>query len=244
MLMTSTSFDGLPSAFSARTWLKPHRTSASLELPASSKILTGTRRASGATPTTPTPFSGAKAVPETCVPCPYPSSGGSAGLTQFLPQAVVDGTDQVGVVDIDAGVEDGDPRAVAAESLVVGAVGRRIVVERPDALDAVRERLDQVHRPIRRHRGDVRIASQRLGGCGGPAELESVHREREDETNTPAGRTGQAGSLSRRAGPRAELDDPRVGDDVGCGHGGARGRGAADHGRLRGRQGGEPAAHQ
>ena len=84
MFMTSMSFVLSPSAFSAITWSKPHRTSDSLELPASSKTLTATSSASGATPTTPMPFLGAAAVPATCVPCPYPSSGGAPGVTQFL----------------------------------------------------------------------------------------------------------------------------------------------------------------
>ena len=70
MFMTSMSFELSPSAFRAITWSKPHRTSDSLELPESSKTLTATRSASGATPTTPTLFTGAATVPATCVPCP------------------------------------------------------------------------------------------------------------------------------------------------------------------------------
>ncbi len=48
----------------------------------------GTSWASGATPTTPTLFSGAAAVPATWVPCPWPSLGGSDELTQFSPVEV------------------------------------------------------------------------------------------------------------------------------------------------------------
>ena len=86
MFATEMSFDGSASRFSAVMWSSAQSANASDELPESSNIFTATRRASGATPTTPTSFSGAAAVPATCVPWPYPSFGGSAGLTQFLPK--------------------------------------------------------------------------------------------------------------------------------------------------------------
>jgi len=66
-------------------WSNAATTSTRYPLPDASSTRSGMTRASGATPTTPTPFSPAAIVPVTCVPWPFSSLGSESSPTKSYP---------------------------------------------------------------------------------------------------------------------------------------------------------------
>ena len=109
-------------------------------------------RASGATPTTPTLFSGAAAVPGDVGPVPVAVVGRQAGLTQFRPvEMSMFAAGRGGQVD--PGVDDGDPCARAAEARAVCVAAADD--ERADPRDPGRVGLGQVDRVVARDGPDA-----------------------------------------------------------------------------------------
>ncbi len=74
-----------------------------------------------------------------------------------LPEGAIDRGGQLGMIEVDAGVEDRDPRAVAAEPGLVGAGGATEPIG-ADPLDPERKRLGQL-------RAGCRPGPMRPAGC-------------------------------------------------------------------------------
>ena len=186
-------------------WSSAQSASDSDELPASSNIFTATRRASGATPTTPSPLYGAAAVPATCVPWPWPSLGG-APVDAVQAGCGIDARHEVGMVEIDSRVENRDPSAVPTVAGLVGptwaAEPTRRCARRRRAASLQGERASAVTDTTRGLRSSAAAALR------GAPELEAVERMSIRQTDRSAGRAGQAACLDSGVRVRGQLDDP------------------------------------
>src|SRR5688572_9312896 len=124
---------------------------------------------------------------------------GLARPIAVLPERTVEVGKQVGVCEVDAGVQDGDPHAGAGEARIVGVGSGR--VPGVDAPDATRSRFRHgVDGPVGHDRADIRATGQGGSLPGRALEDETV----EGVLERPA--CGSAGDSCQAGGPPGWID--------------------------------------
>ena len=118
--------------------------------------------------------------------------------------------DEIGMGQVDAGIEDRDLDAFAGEARRIGARLRRVIG--PDPRDAGRDRLIRdLEFLIRDDRADVRVLEERSRGLRGSAEDEAVDRVAEDEPGPATCRLREPVGIRARIRPGPDGDDPLTG---------------------------------
>ena len=134
---------------------------------------------------------------------------GRAGAVAVATERGIDVGDEVRMRRVDPGIEDGDTRPGAGESLVVGI--RRGRVRSPDPGDAGRDRLgSDPDRAVGDDVADGWALLEGLGLLGRSAEHEPAQRVFEDAASLPAGLLREARSRGPRVDAGRHADDPAV----------------------------------